>query len=256
MNCETVNRMMQDYLDGDLPARNAATVENHVTVCARCNEELNLHLALIQLMESQPPHDPPPHLLPNIQARLPAIHPAARHVFTFRLASLIAFAAAWVALAALTFALARSGWCLTAVRWACENGATGTRPLIAISAVMLLGYAMGQLGTAWGVGRRWASRAAPSLTSQALMISVGVAVLAAICRVPGIGFAVCAALALLGFGALMTTGFHASPVWLWKHWRQRDRWGAICTMPRKSSGFSSTPPPETNHRGAQSTEGE
>lgn len=96
MNCRRASRMIQAYLDGDLPVQKAQVLEGHFGNCPKCKEELLAYQALIRTMEVAPPLEVPFDFVPLISSQLPAIHPAAEHLRSCRLARFAASVTRWI----------------------------------------------------------------------------------------------------------------------------------------------------------------
>ena len=43
MNCREFNDLISDYIDKELPAQEVGLLESHLSACAACREELELH---------------------------------------------------------------------------------------------------------------------------------------------------------------------------------------------------------------------
>ncbi len=66
MSCDEAQDLLEPWLDGDLPAGEAARVRAHLDRCAACAAELEL-AALIQTeLRSLPQHDCPPEVLQRV----------------------------------------------------------------------------------------------------------------------------------------------------------------------------------------------
>lgn len=102
---DTFTDQLSDYLDGELPAADAAAVEAHLRECASCNAVLNdlkRIVAQAQNLEARPPHA---DLWVGIERRIDRIAPPRRVSFTLpQLAAAAALLIAVSAAATIKFA--------------------------------------------------------------------------------------------------------------------------------------------------------
>jgi anti-sigma factor (TIGR02949 family) len=66
MTCHDVSAVIDAYLDGELPADEAATVARHLETCASCGQRLEQRKALSLLLRRLPYYDAPPQLAATI----------------------------------------------------------------------------------------------------------------------------------------------------------------------------------------------
>lgn len=66
MSCDEARELLEPWLDGDLPARQAALVRAHVDRCAGCAAELDLATLIQRELRSLPQHDCPPEVLQRV----------------------------------------------------------------------------------------------------------------------------------------------------------------------------------------------
>jgi len=96
VNCGKAGRMLQRYLDGDLSARTARVVEEHLAECPKCKAELSAYESLLRRLNSNPLVVLPFDLVPAVSAKLPEIHPHAEHHLTCRFARFAAALTRWI----------------------------------------------------------------------------------------------------------------------------------------------------------------
>jgi anti-sigma factor RsiW len=109
MRCETTQRMLQEYLDRQLPPAKMQAVEAHLVACATCREELALLRQVDEAMATAPILDEPADLAVQIirQVRIEETNKLHQSLPTFRLPwedILVSFAIA-VAVAAVPLSL-------------------------------------------------------------------------------------------------------------------------------------------------------
>lgn len=73
-------RQLSAYLDGSLPARSRARLEQHLADCAHCRQELLELRGTVALLRQMEPDEPPADLLDRVLAQIPAV-PAQRSAF-------------------------------------------------------------------------------------------------------------------------------------------------------------------------------
>jgi len=66
MSCDEARELLEPWLDGDLPAGQAARVRTHVDRCAGCAAELDLAALIQRELRSLPQHDCPPEILQRV----------------------------------------------------------------------------------------------------------------------------------------------------------------------------------------------
>ena len=66
MSCDEARELLEPWLDGDLPAGEAARVRAHVDRCAGCAAELDLAARIQRELRSLPQHDCPPEVLQRV----------------------------------------------------------------------------------------------------------------------------------------------------------------------------------------------
>ena len=70
MKCEEIKELLTEYLDGELPAGDAASVEEHAAECEACRAELEALRQTSALLKSLPRADAPAGLAQNVAASL------------------------------------------------------------------------------------------------------------------------------------------------------------------------------------------
>ena len=70
MKCEDIKELLTEYLDGELPADDAAAVEEHTAGCGACRAELDALRQTAALLKSLPKADAPSGLAQNVTASL------------------------------------------------------------------------------------------------------------------------------------------------------------------------------------------
>ena len=70
MKCEDIKELLTEYLDGELPADDAAAVEEHTAGCGACRAELDALRQTAALLKSLPKADAPVGLAQNVTALL------------------------------------------------------------------------------------------------------------------------------------------------------------------------------------------
>ena len=96
MNCGKAGRMLQSYLDRDLPARKAQAFEAHLAECPKCKVELSAYQSLLRRLDANPMMDLPLDFVPMVSAELPETHPHAEHHLTCRFARFAAAITRWI----------------------------------------------------------------------------------------------------------------------------------------------------------------
>jgi anti-sigma factor (TIGR02949 family) len=66
MSCDEARELLEPWLDGDLPAGEAARVRAHLDHCAECTTELDLAALIQRELRSLPQHDCPPEVLQRV----------------------------------------------------------------------------------------------------------------------------------------------------------------------------------------------
>ena len=66
MSCDEARELLEPWLDGDLPAGQAARVRVHIDRCAGCAAELDLAARIQSELRSLPQHDCPPEVLQRV----------------------------------------------------------------------------------------------------------------------------------------------------------------------------------------------
>lgn len=69
IRCHESDRI-QDYLDGELPATDAARVREHLTTCDRCAAEVALYRRVFASLDDAPLFEPPPAVTERVLARV------------------------------------------------------------------------------------------------------------------------------------------------------------------------------------------
>jgi anti-sigma factor RsiW len=71
MRCSEVKELLSSYVDGMLPAGQMQAVDEHLSLCPSCQEELQLLEQTINLLRDLPEIEPPEDLTASIMAGLP-----------------------------------------------------------------------------------------------------------------------------------------------------------------------------------------
>ena len=108
MNCEEIKELLSEYVDGVLDAKTKALVDEHLSTCKGCKEELASLKALVNELGSLEPVAPPGDFLDQLHERMEQRSPFSRILRTLfvpmRLKIPLEFAGA-AAMAILVFAL-------------------------------------------------------------------------------------------------------------------------------------------------------
>lgn len=70
MKCETAQQCIVQYIYGELPDENCHSLEQHLSGCERCRNEMKVYEALRHAMSLAPVQDPSPNLLAQCRVRL------------------------------------------------------------------------------------------------------------------------------------------------------------------------------------------
>ncbi len=92
MTCKTFHRLVDDYLDHELPAHQRRQVRDHLESCQHCRQELAALQGLLAEARALPRHIPPAKdLWPGIEARLSssANRPFRTQTWFFAMAALL-----------------------------------------------------------------------------------------------------------------------------------------------------------------------
>ena len=79
MKCDDIKLLLAEYLEGSLPAGDAAAVKEHLRTCADCREELQFLKKYMKKTESFPTLKAPDDFLEKIHRKIDA--PDARHPY-------------------------------------------------------------------------------------------------------------------------------------------------------------------------------
>lgn len=73
IDCEHVLRFLEAYCDGELPAGDAAAVEQHLDGCVHCLDRRDFRIRLQEVIrrKCRGVEDLPPELVARVQASLP-----------------------------------------------------------------------------------------------------------------------------------------------------------------------------------------
>ena len=94
MNCDLFRERLDDFIEGTLSATEAAAVEQHVTTCRDCDDELLRARKVLALVEDLPPWvEPSTDLWPGIEAHLETKNNVVRGRFGGQMRSWLAVAA-------------------------------------------------------------------------------------------------------------------------------------------------------------------
>ena len=70
MNCREFKDLISDYLDKELPAQEVALLESHLSSCAACREETELHKFISSQLSALPDVPVPEDFLPRLMQRI------------------------------------------------------------------------------------------------------------------------------------------------------------------------------------------
>src|SRR5437588_1824088 len=75
MRCDRIQGLLSAYGDGELPARQAARVAEHLQTCAVCAAEARSLSTLVCVLQSLPELEPPASLRSSIFAAVDQVQP-------------------------------------------------------------------------------------------------------------------------------------------------------------------------------------
>jgi len=69
-DCEKIRELFSEYIDGVLDKANTDLVEEHLSKCEACREELNKLIKMLGVLKNLKKEDTPPDFLETLQERI------------------------------------------------------------------------------------------------------------------------------------------------------------------------------------------